>query len=240
LPLTLSWQEIALRLALTVLGGAALGFDRTKRGRPAGIRTTLLVCLAASVSMLQANELLNTTGKASDSFVVLDLMRFPLGILTGIGFIGGGVILRRENVISGVTTAATIWIATVLGLCFGGGQLFIGLAGLGIAIVALWLVKPLEDHIEQEHRATLVVSALFDGPQDEEICQRLLAAGYKVRASGVTFNRATDPPQRTLRWEVSWQHRPDALAAPSFVDELAQNPAVRTLQWKIYGGTLDA
>src|SRR6202167_1001142 len=104
MPVTLDWQQIALRLTLTVVAGLVIGFNRGEHGRPAGMRTTLLVCLAASVAMIQANLLMNTVGKSSDSFVVLDLMRLPLGILSGIGFIGAGAILRRDNLVVGVTT----------------------------------------------------------------------------------------------------------------------------------------
>jgi MgtC family len=72
--------------------------------------------------MLQVNYLLTLSGRSSDSFVMNDLMRLPLGILTGVGFIGGGAILRRRDIAVGVTTAATLWFVTVMGLCFGGGQ----------------------------------------------------------------------------------------------------------------------
>src|ERR1700728_2417613 len=137
MPLILTWHDIALRLALSVAAGGLIGLDRGEHGRPAGLRTTLLVCLAAALAMIQANLLLGTTGKASDSFVVLDLMRLPLGILTGMGFIGGGAILRRDGLVLGVTTAATLWFVTVIGLCFGGGQIFLGLAGLALGMVVL-------------------------------------------------------------------------------------------------------
>ena len=73
----LAWPEIALRLTLTISGGALIGFDRGEHGRTAGLRTTLLVCLAASIAMIQANLLMETAGKAPNSFVVLDLMRLP-------------------------------------------------------------------------------------------------------------------------------------------------------------------
>jgi len=100
-----------------------IGLNRDEHGHPAGIRTTMLVCLAATLAQLQANLLLATVGKTS----VLDLERLPLGILSGIGFIGAGVIMKRDhNTISGVATAATIWLVTVLGLLFGGGQLWLG------------------------------------------------------------------------------------------------------------------
>src|SRR5271156_2299314 len=146
MPLTLTWQEIALRLALSAVAGTLIGLDRGKRGRPAGLRTTLLVCLAAAVAMIQANLLLATVGKAADSFISLDLMRLPLGILTGMGFIGAGAVIRRDGLILGVTTAATLWFVTVIGLCFGGGQISLGIAGLLLGLIVVSGLHWIEPH----------------------------------------------------------------------------------------------
>ena len=126
MPTSLEWYDVALRLALTVVGGAILGVDRSEHSRPAGLRTVLLVCLAASLAMVLANLMIATRGKAADSFVQLDMMRLPLGILTGVGFIGAGAIIRRDDLVLGVTTAATLWFASVVGLCFGAGQIWLG------------------------------------------------------------------------------------------------------------------
>ena len=90
-----------------MLAGAIIGLNRGARGHAAGFRTTILVALAASVAMIQANILLPLGGKQPDSFAVMDLMRLPLGVLTGVGFIGGGAILRKGGSITGVTTGAT-------------------------------------------------------------------------------------------------------------------------------------
>ena len=140
----LDWPEITLRLALTVVAGTLIGLDRGRHGRPVGLRTTLLVCLAAALSMIQANLLLPTAGKPADSFVTLDLMRLPLGILTGMGFIGAGAILKRGELVLGITTAATLWFVTVLGLCFGGGEWVLGGAALAIGMVVLKGLKRVE------------------------------------------------------------------------------------------------
>src|SRR6516164_5251567 len=123
MPLHIEWGDVALRLVLTIIAGALIGYNRTEHGKAAGLRTTLFVCLAASVAMIQMNLLLPMAGKPSDSFITNDLMRLPLGILTGVGFIGGGVILRRGDMVTGVTTAATLWMMTMIGLCLGGGQI---------------------------------------------------------------------------------------------------------------------
>lgn len=135
MPLTLTAGDFALRLGLSAIAGALIGINRGEHGRPAGLRTTMLVCLAAAGAMLEANFLLSTTGKAANSFVSFDVMRLPLGILTGMGFIGSGAIVKRPDLVHGVTTAATLWIVTVVGLCLGGGQI-----ALGIALAALTLV----------------------------------------------------------------------------------------------------
>src|ERR1700677_1115527 len=129
---TISYLQIAIRLALAFLTGLLIGINRDERGHAAGMRTTILVCLAACVAMLQANLLMNSIGRAPDSFVVLDLMRLPLGILSGIGFIGAGTIIKRGDIVQGVTTAATLWFVTVMGLCFGGGQIGLGLSACAV------------------------------------------------------------------------------------------------------------
>jgi len=129
MPLAITWEQIALRIALAALASLIIGLNRDEHGHPAGIRTTMLVCLAATLAMLQVNLFLSLAGKLPSSFVVMDLMRLPLGILSGIGFIGAGVIIKNNGNVSGVTTAATIWFVTVLGLLFGGGNLYLGIAG---------------------------------------------------------------------------------------------------------------
>src|SRR5437016_13381340 len=106
MPLEPTLTDIALRLLMTMLAGAIIGFNRGARGHAAGFRTTILVCLAASVAMIQTNILLPLSGKTQGSFAVMDLMRLPLGILTGVGFIGGGAILKKGDMVAGVTTAA--------------------------------------------------------------------------------------------------------------------------------------
>ena len=108
MPQTLTNADIAWRLALAVVAGFVIGFNRSAHEHPAGLRTTLLVCVAAAVAMIQANILLGTTQNQEGHTNTLDLMRLPLGILTGVGFIGGGAILRRDGLVQGVTTAATL------------------------------------------------------------------------------------------------------------------------------------
>src|ERR1700728_2673332 len=111
-----TWHDIVIRLLLTMVAAGAIGFDRDQRGRPAGLRTNLLVALAACIAMMQANALMISHGKTGDSFVVMDTMRLPLGILSGIGFIGAGAIIQRGEMITGFARAAALWVVPVMGL----------------------------------------------------------------------------------------------------------------------------
>jgi putative Mg2+ transporter-C (MgtC) family protein len=164
MPLHPTWEEIVLRLILTMIAGAMMGFNRGARGHAAGLRTTILVAMAASIAMIQANILLSLGGKDASSFAVMDLMRLPLGILTGVGFLGGGAILKKGGSIKGMTTAATLWIATVIGLCFGGGQLGLGAISTVMGMLTLWAMEWIDIRIPREHRAILVVTTPVDAP----------------------------------------------------------------------------
>jgi putative Mg2+ transporter-C (MgtC) family protein len=113
--------------------------------------------MAASVAMIQLNVLLPLAGRSSNSFVMNDLMRLPLGILTGFGFVGGGAILRRGDLTVGVTTAATLRAVTVIGLCVGGGQIFLGLAATALVLFALWGLVWIEQALPREHRTTFAI-----------------------------------------------------------------------------------
>jgi putative Mg2+ transporter-C (MgtC) family protein len=175
-----TWQNIALRLALTLIAAAAIGIDRGERGHAAGLRTTILVALAAALAMIQANILLPIGGKTPASFGVMDMMRLPLGILTGVGFIGGGAILRRGDLITGITTAATLWVVTVIGLCFGGGQISLGVVGTIITVLTLAVLRWFESRLPREERGLLVIRTPFEDGMPARLNAVLSPFGYRA------------------------------------------------------------
>lgn len=230
MPLTLQPHDIALRIGLTFLAGLLIGFNRGEHGRPAGLRTTLLVSLAACLAMLQANVLLSTAGKTASSFAQFDVMRLPLGILSGMGFIGAGAILRRDNLIIGVTTAATLWFVTVVGLCFGGGQIILGLLGLGLGLLVLWCLHWVEQRTTQDRHATLRLVADASGPNEHQIRALLLAENYNIGPVGLTYTRPDD--LRELTYEVWWRAPRREHPHPSIVEKLATTQGVVKIDWK--------
>jgi putative Mg2+ transporter-C (MgtC) family protein len=228
MPLTLTWVDLAVRLGSTVIAGAIIGYNRTEQGKPAGLRTTMLVCLAAAIAMLQMNYLLTLSGRPSDSFVMNDLMRLPLGILTGVGFIGGGAILRRDNLVVGVTTAATMWYVTVVGLCFGGGQMLLGWAATALGFLILYVLKRVEDYMVTEQGARLSVVVNNQGPGEAEIRQRLDAAAIQVRRVGFEASG----PSRTYKFNVHDLGRDPKFSVPKVIEELSRQPGVVSLNWQ--------
>lgn len=230
MPEHLGWGEIAVRLGLTLFAGGLIGLNRAERARPAGLRTTILVSLAAAIAMILVDLLLPLAGKPATSFVTLDLMRLPLGILSGMGFIGAGAIIRRGDVVDGVTTAATLWYATVMGLCFGGGQLALGAAALALAAFVLWCLKWAERRIGIERRASLTVAFDSTSPVEQAIAANLADAGYEVAGHTRSFSERGECCE--IRYDVRWRDRGRGHDARELADELARCTGVRRLEWR--------
>jgi putative Mg2+ transporter-C (MgtC) family protein len=205
MPVSPSWSDLAIRLALTMLAGAIIGLNRGARGHAAGFRTTILVGLAASVAMMQANILLPLAGKTPESFAVMDLMRLPLGILTGVGFIGGGAILKKGDLVTGVTTAATLWMMTVIGLCLGGGQLILGSIATVLAVITLWVLKRVDAMIPREHRARIVIACEPSWGVLDEVAR--LLGPMKCEARFQEQKLAPDSQSADYAFELAWRRR---------------------------------
>lgn len=195
-----------------VIASTVIGFNRGARGHAAGLRTTILVGLAAAVAMIQANILLPLDGKTNGSFAVMDLMRLPLGILTGVGFIGGGTILKRGDLVTGVTTAATLWAMTVIGLCLGGGQLGLGMVATLLAVLTLWALKWLDMRIPRDHRAMLVIESAVGAASVSALSDLIAPLGFSAQFRRQNQNDKTRHVR--LSFEICWR-RPELAGPPT-------------------------
>ncbi|MBS0232784.1 MAG: MgtC/SapB family protein [Proteobacteria bacterium] len=223
MPLVPSWTDIAIRLALTMVAAALIGLDREAGGHNAGLRTTILVGLAAAVAMIQANLLLPVDGKTPGSFSVLDLMRLPLGILTGVGFIGGGAILRRGDLVAGVTTAGTLWIMSVIGLCFGGGQLTLGCIATALTLITLVLLKSVDEMIPREHQASVVLKAM-PAASFGALATALARRGYHAQFKG---HKA---PDNVTEISVSWKCKDSACEPMQLLELINEGAQVQSFE----------
>lgn len=143
-------SETALQLLISFAIGTAIGIEREYRSKAAGLRTMIMICLGSTIF----TELSMVIGGSSED-------RIASNIITGIGFLGAGVIFKDGLSISGITTATTIWITAALGMAVGAGQYFIALVGcIAILIVLLFFeyLQQLIAHIHHERTYKIVTS----------------------------------------------------------------------------------
>lgn len=127
-------------LAVSIFIGVIIGIEREYRNKSAGLRTLMLVSVGACLFTI-----------LSIKIGVSSYDRIAANIVTGIGFLGAGVIFKDENRISGITTASTIWMTAALGMCVGSGYIFLAIAGAIIVLAVLWLLVFLEKFIERKN-----------------------------------------------------------------------------------------
>lgn len=127
--------EMVLRLLLAAVLGASLGYQRTRAGKPAGLRDYTLICVGAA---------LFTVASLYGFGGIADPSRIAAGIVAGIGFLGAGAIIRREEgLVAGLTTAATIWVVAAIGLAAGAGLYVVSAVTTAIALIVLLLPRPI-------------------------------------------------------------------------------------------------
>lgn len=136
-----SFQEISItRLFIALLAGSILGLEREYQRKAAGIRTIALICVSSALFTMLSVEIGGTT--TGD--------RIASNILTGVGFIGAGVIFRGGFTIDGITTATVIWISAAIGMAIGVGEYNLAWAAVGISILVLWGLTFVEKFIMKE------------------------------------------------------------------------------------------
>ena len=143
--------EIIERLAVAVGAGLLLGLDRELRGQAAGLRTHALVSLSAAVSTVSALLLFEELQEAGGSGG--DPLRVMQGLAQAIGFIAAGVIFSQRGSVHNLTTAATIWLAAVLGITAGAGQHLLAGLTVGIGLVLLIVLHVVERHLPGSRKA---------------------------------------------------------------------------------------
>lgn len=142
--------EIVLRLVVATLAGMGIGLNRDLRDKPIGMRTLGLVGLSSALLVLSGSVYAKSLIYDQDA-----LSRIIQGILTGLGFLGGGVILRDRSrmEVTGLTTAATVWLAATLGIAAGLGAWLLTAIGCVIALALLVLGKPMEALMDRIHKS---------------------------------------------------------------------------------------
>jgi putative Mg2+ transporter-C (MgtC) family protein len=180
----LSWGNVCVRLVVAGALGAAIGFEREWRELEAGLRTHMLVAMGAALFTIVSAYGFHEFLASGDNVIRADPTRISAQIVTGIGFLGAGAIIREGLSIRGLTTAATLWVVAAIGMACGAGYYWPAAAATVLTIFALWPLRLLayrliEQIKPEENRLTVEL-------KEGEPLTRLLALVHNVRHIEVT------------------------------------------------------
>jgi len=184
--MVISEGEIVLRLLLAALLGACVGLERELRNQPAGLRTHIILALGATLAMcISINLAMEFRPYAPNG----DPARLAAQVISGIGFLGAGAILRYGTNVRGLTTAISLWTIAIVGLGVGAGHYFSAIATSILLLVALIVLDELEKRFTQGSTIRLVSLKALDRPQlVDELKRELTEHDIEVKSINVTKN----------------------------------------------------
>lgn len=160
----LKWYDILIRVAVAVLIGMLIGIERELANHPAGMKTHALVCLGSAItSMISTEMCYSLIVDAPLDLASVDLSRIASGVVSGIGFIGAGAIIKSKDgsFVTGITTAATVWVSGCMGLAIGMGYFRIIIIAMAAIMFTTFILKWLEDRFIK-HRGTRFIEIITD------------------------------------------------------------------------------
>jgi len=185
--------DITVKLLLAALAGGLVGLEREKHGRPAGLRTNLLVAVGSCVMMIISEAFYLKYGIFdAQSTLRLDPSRVAAQIVTGIGFLGAGVILKEGASVRGLTTAASLWAVSGLGMAFGMGFFSLGAIATALVLASLTFLKKLDPIMKKDRFLTLSITALNRDGLLEELLTVFDESDLEVSDISSYFDFAAD------------------------------------------------
>ncbi len=217
------------RLLLAILLGGAIGLERESRGRPAGLRTHILVCLGATIIMIASTRMGELTQVLSPaSRVQVDPGRIAAGIVTGIGFLGAGAIIRIGDLVRGLTTAGCIWFVAALGITIGQGLYALAIVSTLLALTVLLALTQVERRIQPVvYRSISVTAALGQAEAIEGRCRSLLA-DRQIRVQDVLNRLSVAEDTAEVTFKISVRHR---LQSGEVLRTIAALEGVTDIRW---------
>jgi putative Mg2+ transporter-C (MgtC) family protein len=216
--------EISSALLSALAAGSLIGLERTYHGRPAGFRTHALVCVASALLMVVAIYQVHWFKLGSQEIIRVDPTRMAQGIMTGIGFLGAGVIFKEELTVRGLTTAASIWITASLGILFGVGFYYPAVFGTVVTLGVLAGFRWFERRIPSQFFFEFSVRYARDkAPGLGELLRILKEHGFTV--SSVSYKLVSAGTQFEFQTVIRSNSRPaaqklsvDLLTQPDIMD----------------------
>jgi len=220
----LSEWIIVFRLVLAAILSGVVGFEREFHGRAAGFRTHILLCVGSTLIMLTSIHIFDIyAGKAP-----VDPARLAAGVVTGIGFMGAGTIMRYKASVRGLTTATSLWVVAGVGLAVGSGLYFGAFTTTVIAIVALFIFSKMEHSmIRKNWYKTILVEAREGASQLKGI--RAVLAEYEVQVNDFEVERSHDGADMMLKIGVKLS---TSRFDEDILQEISRLDGVKNVKWE--------
>ena len=190
--------ESVIKILMALVCGGLIGYEREFKNRPAGLRTHILVCIGAALVMVVAQFMYNNDASKS-----IDTTRLGAQVVSGIGFLGAGTIIRERFGVKGLTTAASLWAVACIGIAVGSGYYLIAGITTVLIIGSLVLFRKLEKVMKiKSGKAKIKITAEIIEDIDMYVKKTLEDSGYTV--SGMKFNKSSDNKMVTFTLDVSY------------------------------------
>lgn len=209
-------------LAAAVLGGL-IGLERQTRGRAAGLRTNILVCVGSAAIIVAFQKLFLADDPGATSAIRIDPARAAAGVITGIGFLGAGTVIKSREFVRGLTTAATIWVVATLGITLGLGEYVISCALTLVVLVTLYVLHKIDLPADRYGTLTVVSDTGVGIPGDETLAAR----GVRVKHRTVILERQ---PARRIE-HINLKYRDAGIPAMLMREISAMEDVVR-VEWR--------
>jgi putative Mg2+ transporter-C (MgtC) family protein len=218
--------EMVLRIAAGAVLGGVIGYERDRHRRPVGLRTHLIVAMTAATFMVVSSQFVYWQHYGKDDFVEVDASRIAASVVSGIGFLAGGSILRSGATVQGLTTAAALWLVTAIGMCAGSGMYVEAVIVTGFGIVALTVLRRFED--KNDHLVSRHVSLVLSGI---EVIDGVMGTLKKLEVIVEDFDYDHRLEDDKKRVEVTFDMSvPLALGVAKVIAAIETVPGVRRVQ----------
>lgn len=220
--------DAVIRLLLAALCGGLVGLEREVRGRQAGFRTNLLVCLGSAIAMVVSTRFAYFKWPDHPGFgVTVDPARVAYGVMAGIGFLGAGAIIKTDGAVRGLTTAAGLWCVTAIGLAAGFGLYLFVVFATALVLAALWGLDYVEEILPRAHYRTVTLRRSWEPGCARRMVEQLRGLGYTV--ADWTYERTPDPRSVDVHVRIAFTSRQeyDELETRLPTDEPCELVAVR-------------
>jgi len=216
--------ELLTRLLVGTLLASLIGYERHLHGRPAGLRTHLLVGLASTTFMLVSTQFVYFQHYTKDDLIAVDPSRIAASVVTGVGFLGGGAILRTGLNVQGLTTAAGLWLVAAIGLSAGAGMYVICVASTALGVIALTVLRRFERKEDALLGRKITLALDETAPPLAAIIAAL--AQRDISVAPVEYERLLDEG----RVQVTLQARVSPTTSEDLLAVLESQPGVRRVR----------